>query len=251
MGIEFLIGLVIAGLVLAPIAFIVGQRRVAARVQVDSSAVAAEAERVVQEAEARKRELLLEARDEALKIRSDAEQDVKQRRGELAQSERRLQQKEESLDRRVEQQERREAKLTQREQEIDALREEATELRRQTQLALEKTAGLTGAEAKALLLQEIEDEVRQDASRRVREIEAEAKEEAERRSKKVIALAIQRWAGEQVAEHVMSVVHLPNDEMKGRIIGREGRNIRALEAATGVDLIIDDTPEAITLSGFD
>jgi ribonuclease Y len=248
---EFLIGLVIAGLVLAPIAFIVGQRRTAARVRADSSAEAADAERFLQEAEARKRELLLEAKDEALKIRAEAEQEGKQRRAELTQNERRLQQKEESLDRRVEQQERREAKLTQHEHEAERLREEAAELKKQTQLALEKTAGLTGAEAKALLLQEIEDEVRQDASRRVREIEAEAKEESERRAKKVISLAIQRWAGEQVAEHVMSVVHLPNDEMKGRIIGREGRNIRALEAATGVDLIIDDTPDAVTLSGFD
>jgi ribonuclease Y len=251
MSAELLIGLLIAGLVLAPIAFIIGQRQAAARVQVDTSAKNAEAERITQEAEARKRELLLEARDEALKIRSEAEQEVKQRRNELNQSEKRLTQKEESLDRRIEQQERREAKLGQREQEIEQSRDEIVELRKQSQAALERVAGMTGAEAKAVLLQEIEDEVRQDANRRVREIEAETKEEAERRAKGIVALAIQRWAGEQVAEHVMSTVHLPNDEMKGRIIGREGRNIRALEAATGVDLIIDDTPDAVTLSGFD
>jgi ribonuclease Y len=250
MSAELLIGLVI-GLVVAAGAFIVGQRQAATRVQVDTSAKTAEAERIVQEAEARKRELLLEARDEALKLRSETEQEIKQRRSDLTQSEKRLTQKEESLDRRIEQQERRDAKLASREQEVEQAREEISGLKKQAQQALERVAGMTGAEAKAVLLQEIEDEVRQDANRRVREIEAETKEEAERRAKGIVALAIQRWAGEQVAEHVQSTVHLPNDEMKGRIIGREGRNIRALEAATGVDLIIDDTPDAVTLSGFD
>ncbi|TAK25943.1 MAG: ribonuclease Y [Chloroflexota bacterium] len=248
---ELVIGIVVAGLVAAAVGFYIGQRQSATRARIDTAAQEAESARAVQEAESRKRELLIEARDEALKIRTEAEQDVKLRRAETQQSERRLQQKEEALDRRIDQSERREAKVVEREQELETARGAIAALKAQTQRVLENAAGMTGAEAKAVLLQEIEDEVRQDANRRVREIEAEAKEESERRAKQVITLAIQRWAGEQVAEHVMSVVHLPSDEMKGRIIGREGRNIRALEAATGVDLIIDDTPDAVTLSGFD
>ncbi len=246
--------IVIAGLIVAAGAFVVGQRLASGKVRIDSAAQAAttaEAERIVQEAEARKRELLLEARDEALKIRGDAEQEVRQRRSDIERQERRLQQKEEQLDRRIDQVERREQNLGQREAELDRVKAELTEAKQQARQELERVANMTAAEAKAVLLQEIEDEVRQDANRRVREIEEETKEEAEKRAQKIIVSAIQRWAGEVVGEHVLSVVHLPSDEMKGRIIGREGRNIRALEAATGVDLIIDDTPDAVTLSGFD
>jgi ribonuclease Y len=245
---------IVAGLLIAVGAFVVGQRLARSKVQVDSTAQAekaAEAERTLQEAEARKRELLLEARDEALKIRGEAEQEVRQRRSEIERQERRLQQKEEQLDRRIEQSERREQALGQREQDIEKVRAELNEAKQKTREELERVAGMTASEAKGVLLQEIEDEVRQDANRRVREIEAEAKEEAQKRAQKIVVQAIQRWAGEVVGEHVISVVHLPNDEMKGRIIGREGRNIRAIEAATGVDLIIDDTPDAVTLSGFD
>jgi ribonuclease Y len=245
---------IVAGIVIAVGAFVVGQRLAKGKVHVDTTAhaeKAAAAERAIQEAEARKRELLLEARDEALKIRGEAEQEVRQRRSDLERQERRLQQKEEQLDRRIEQSERREQGLAQREQELEKTRSELTEARQQARVELERIAGMTASEAKTVLLQEIEDEVRQDANRRVREIEAEAKEEAQKRAQKIVVQAIQRWAGEVVGEHVVSVVHLPNDEMKGRIIGREGRNIRAIEAATGVDLIIDDTPDAVTLSGFD
>jgi ribonuclease Y len=247
--------IIIAALVLVVGAFVVGQRLAQSKVApVDTAAQAdrsAEAERVIQDAEARKRELLLEARDEALRIRTEADQDSKQRRSDLERQERRLQQKEEQLDRRIEQSERREQGVAQRETELEKVRVELTEAKQKAREEIERVAQMTASEAKAVLIQEIEDEVRQDANRRVREIEAEAKDEAEKRAQKVVVQAIQRWAGEVVGEHVVSVVHLPNDEMKGRIIGREGRNIRAIEAATGVDLIIDDTPDAVTLSGFD
>src|SRR5262249_19138603 len=242
---------IVAGLVLAAIAFIFGRQLAVGKVRVDTQAQAAEAGRAVQEAEATRRELLLEARDEALKIRTDAEQEVKQRRADLQSQERRLQQKEEQLDRRIEQSERKQQSLQQREEELEQLKTEIGQARSQARQELERVAGMTAGEAKEHLLQEIEDEVRQDANRRVREIEAEAREEADRRARKIVVTAMQRWAADTVSEHVNSVVHLPSDEMKGRIIGREGRNIRALEAATGVDLIIDDTPDAVTLSGFD
>ncbi len=232
-------------------AYAVGRRQAKAREAVDLAAQQQEAERVTQSAEARKRELLLEAQAEALRVRTESEQELRQRRNEIQQNERRVQQKEEALDRRIDQTENRERRLAEREQEVDRAREATLGLKAEAQKALERVAGMTAAEAKGVLLEEIEAEVRQEANKRVREIEAEAKEEGEKRARNIVALAIQRWAGEQVAEHVVSVVHLPSDEMKGRIIGREGRNIRALEAATGVDLIIDDTPDAVTLSGFD
>jgi ribonuclease Y len=242
---------IVAGLVLAAIAFVVGRQLAVGKVRVDTQIQAAAAERAVQEAEAKRRELLLEARDEALKIRTEAEQEVKQRRSDLQGQERRLQQKEEQLDRRIEQSERKQQTLQQREEELEQFKAEIAQARGQVRQELERVAGMTAGEAKEHLLQEIEDEVRQDANRRVRDIEAEAKEEAERRARKIVVTAMQRCAADTVSEHVNSVVHLPSDEMKGRIIGREGRNIRALEAATGVDLIIDDTPDAVTLSGFD
>lgn len=242
---------VVAALVAGAAAFYVGRRQSQGQIKVDATAAAAETERAIHEAEARKRELLLEARDEALKLRTDAEQEVKQRRGDLQGQERRLQQKEEQLDRRIEQAERKQQTLQSREDELDKLKTELTDARTQARVELERVATMTAAEAKAVLLEEIEDEVRQDANRRVREVEAEAREEAEKRARKIVVTAMQRCAADTVSEHVSSVVHLPSEDMKGRIIGREGRNIRAIEAATGVDLIIDDTPDAVTVSGFD
>ncbi len=209
------------------------------------------ADRLLEEAKSRQRELLLEARDEALKIKAAAEAEIRDRRGELHRQERRLQQKEEMLDRRIEVLDRRERSLTEKEHQVDLLRQQIDELRKDRQRELERVAQLTVEEARDFLLREIEQEVRADAARRVREIEQQAREEAERKARAIITLAIQRCAAEQVAEATVSVVALPNEEMKGRIIGREGRNIRALESATGVDVIIDDTPDAVTLSGFD
>ncbi|MBI2953261.1 MAG: ribonuclease Y [Chloroflexi bacterium] len=209
------------------------------------------AEQILADAKAKQRETTLEAKDAALKIRAAAEVEVRDRRADLQRQERRLQQKEENLDRKVEACERRERTISQREKETDNVRAEIEQLKRDRVKELERVSGLSVEQAKEILLKAVENEVREDAARRAREVEAAAKEEGERRARHIIAAAIQRCASDQVAETTVSVVPLPSDEMKGRIIGREGRNIRALESATGVDLIIDDTPDAVTLSGFD
>ena len=211
----------------------------------------ANAERTLEEAKARQREMLLEAKDEALRQRAAVEAENRERRAELLRQERRLQQREENLDHKLEATERRERALAAKEQEIQQLQTEAESLKKQQLKELERISALTQAEARELLLKAIEGEVQQDAARRIREIEAEAKAEGDRRAREIIATAIQRYAADQVAESTVSVVPLPNDEMKGRIIGREGRNIRALEQATGVDLVVDDTPEAVILSAYD
>jgi len=179
------------------------------------------------------------------------ERENSERRIELQRQERRLQQKEETLERKIDALEQRERKLAGRERSLDQTREELEGLKQKQAVELQRVARLTEEQARELLLTRIENQVRAEAAHRVRMIEEQAREEADARAREIITLAIQRCASDQVAEAVVSVVPLPNDEMKGRIIGREGRNIRALEAATGVDLIIDDTPEAVILSGFD
>jgi ribonuclease Y len=209
------------------------------------------AEKVLLEAEGKGKEILLVAKDEALALRTDAEAENKERRAESLRQERRIQQKEESLDRRSESLERRERNLTTKEQDLDDARDKIEALKVEQVNKLEQIASLPREEARQLLLAQVEGEMKNDIERRVRDLEAEAKLESERRAHKIIGLAIQRCAADVVAETTVSVVNLPNEEMKGRIIGREGRNIRALEAATGIDLIIDDTPEAVILSGFD
>ncbi len=238
-------------LAVATAAFVLGYffKQIALRDQM--RAAAENAARMIADATAKQKELLLDAKDEALRLRTAVEAELRERRGDLQRQERRLQQREENLDRKVEANERRERALQQKERDVEALRAEAEGIRKLQRLELERVSGLTQNEAKEALLKTIEEEVQQDAARRVREIEQTAKDEAQRRAREVIALAIQRCAADQVAETTVSVVPLPSDEMKGRIIGREGRNIRALESATGVDLIIDDTPDAVTLSGFD
>ncbi len=197
------------------------------------------------------REVLREARDETARLRTTMERENSERRIELQRQERRLQQKEETLERKIDALEQRERKLTGRERSLDQTREELEILKQKQSVELERIAHLTEEQAKELLLTRIENQVRTEAAHRIRVIEEQAREEADARAREIITLAIQRCASDQVAEAVVSVVPLPNDEMKGRIIGREGRNIRALEAATGIDLIIDDTPEAVILSGFD
>ncbi|HEY6541949.1 MAG TPA: Rnase Y domain-containing protein, partial [Ktedonobacteraceae bacterium] len=196
-------------------------------------------------------EALHEAREESARFRSALERDNAERRTELQRQERRLQQKEETLERKIEGLEQRERKLTARERTLDQRSEELETIRQGHLKELERIAQMTEEQAREVLLERIESRVRGEAARRIRMIEEQAREEADARAREIITLAIQRCASDQVAEAVVSVVPLPNDEMKGRIIGREGRNIRALEAATGVDLIIDDTPEAVILSGFD
>jgi len=196
-------------------------------------------------------EALHEAREESARFRSALERDNAERRAELQRQERRLQQKEETLERKIEGLEQRERKLAARERSLDQAREEVEIIKQEHLKELERVAQMSEEQAKEVLLERIENRVRAEAARRIRVIEEQAREEADARAREIITLAIQRCASDQVAEAVVSVVPLPNDEMKGRIIGREGRNIRALEAATGIDLIIDDTPEAVILSGFD
>jgi ribonuclease Y len=209
------------------------------------------AEKVLLEAQAKGKEILLVAKDEAQLLRAEVEAENKERRGEVQRMERRIQQKEESLERRSESLERRERNLAAKEQELDEAKARVEALRAEQAERLEQVANLPREEARQLLMAQIEGEMKNDIDRRVRDMEAEAKLESERRAHKIIGLAIQRCAADVVAETTVSVVNLPNEDMKGRIIGREGRNIRALEAATGIDLIIDDTPEAVILSGFD
>jgi ribonuclease Y len=203
------------------------------------------------ELQEQQRDALREAKDETAKIRTSLEAEVRERRQEMKRQELRLQQKEEALDRKNEALEKRERTLIQRQQELDTLRAELEALRERRLSQLESVAHMTQDEARAELFQSVEESARREAAQRARQIEAQAREEADVRAREIVTLAIQRCASDQVSDITISVVPLPNDEMKGRIIGREGRNIRALEAATGVDLIIDDTPEAVILSGFD
>ncbi len=208
-------------------------------------------EAMLAEARAEEKDILLKAKDEALKIRNAAEQEAREARGEYQRSERRLAQKEENIDRKTEALERRERGLTTKEQEVDQVKDQLEQARQEQVRELERVSAMGRDEARTQLLQAIETEIRAEANKRVRDIEFEAKEEAEAKARKIIALAIQKYASDQVSESSVSVVPLPSEDMKGRIIGREGRNIRALEAATGVDVIIDDTPDTVILSGFD
>ncbi|MCG0278333.1 MAG: ribonuclease Y [Thermanaeromonas sp.] len=224
---------------------------VEARLASAQKTAAAIIEEAKKEAEAKKREALLEAKEEAHRLRHEIERENRERRNELQRLERRLLQKEEALERKSESLERREANLHRQEEEIQRMKQELEELKRQQVAELERLSGLSTEEAKVLLLKTVEEEVRHEAALLIKQIETEAKEEADKRAKEIITLAIQRCAPEVVAETTVSVVNLPSDEMKGRIIGREGRNIRTLETLTGVDLIIDDTPEAVILSAFD
>lgn len=201
--------------------------------------------------ETMKKEAILEAKEEAHRLRSDAEKDARERRAEVQRSERRLIQKEEALDRKISNIEKKEEGITRKEQTLINKEKEIDEFINKQTEELERISGYTADEAKAILLSNMEKEIRHDASLMIKDIESKAKEEADKRAKHIITGAIQRCAADHVAESTVSVVNLPNDEMKGRIIGREGRNIRTIETLTGVDLIIDDTPEAVILSGFD
>ncbi len=220
------------------------------------------AERILEDAkrdaESLRREALLEAKDEIHRLRTETEQELRERRSELQRQENRLLQKEENLERKDELLEKkelaldkREDSLDQRQQHIEEMESKVEEMVRKQQEELERIANLTKEEAKTIILKEVEEELSQEIALRVKEAEMRIKEEADKKAKEILSLAIQRCATDHIAETTVSVVNLPNDEMKGRIIGREGRNIRTLETLTGIDLIIDDTPEAVILSGFD
>ncbi len=250
---------IITGVVCLVVGLIIGvpvgiQRRKAAAEREIGSAED-EAKRIINEAiksaESKKREALVEAKEEILTARNEYEREVKERRSELQKQERRLQQKEENLDRKTENIEKKEEVLSAKLSDLDGQRDEVERIKRSQLDMLERISGFTAEEAKHYLLTELESEVTHESAMKIKEIEARFKDEADTKAREIISLAIQRCAADHVAEATVSVVPLPNDEMKGRIIGREGRNIRTLETMTGVDLIIDDTPEAITVSCFD
>ena len=250
-----ILGVIIAIVVTAIVAFPLGiqwRKRVAEK---EISSAEEEAKRIINEsiksAESKKREALVEAKEEILKARNEYEREVKERRAELSKQENRLNQKEENLDRKTENMEKKEETLSRKLAEVEEVRAEVESMKKGQLEVLERISGLTAEEAKHLLIQELEDEVTHEAALKVNEIKTRYKEEADTYAREILSLAIQRCAADHVAEATVSVVPLPNDEMKGRIIGREGRNIRTLETLTGVDLIIDDTPEAITVSCFD
>ncbi len=203
------------------------------------------------EAEAVKREALVEARDEAFRLRSEAEADLKTRRGEIEKKEDRISQRESALDARVNSLDRKEQAIEAKEAEIQKIRQELDRVAERARTELERVAGMTAQDAKQALIEQIEDEAKRDAMVIVRDVEAQAREEADKRARKIIAIAMQRIASDLTTESTVTTITLPNDDMKGRIIGREGRNIRAFESATGTNLIIDDTPEAVVLSCFD
>ncbi len=219
------------------------------------AAAESQAQRIVEqaarEAEAKRKEATLEAKEEVHRMRSELDRETRERRAELQRAERRLVQKEEQLDRKVESLEKKEEGVARKERDLERLQQQLEAKMAEQVTELERISGMSTDEARRVLLANVEQEARQDAAALIRQIEAEAKEEAEKKAREIIVTAIQRFAADHSAETTVSVVNLPNDEMKGRIIGREGRNIRTLETLTGIDVIIDDTPEAVILSGFD
>ncbi|MEY8261227.1 ribonuclease Y [Oscillospiraceae bacterium 50-60] len=246
-----LIGLVVGGVVWFPLG--IRYRKQVSEKEISSAEE--EGTRIINEAiksaEAKKREALVEAKEEILKSRSEYEREEKARRADLQRQENRLQQKEENLDRKTEAIERKEESLAQKHAAADRENEEIRTIKRSQTEMLERISGFTADEAKQYLIDQVESEVIHETAVKIKEVESRMKEECETRAREVVAQAIQRCAADQVSEMTVSVVPLPNDEMKGRIIGREGRNIRTIETLTGVDLIIDDTPEAITVSCFE
>ncbi|NLY37985.1 MAG: ribonuclease Y [Firmicutes bacterium] len=250
-----MLGYVLATIAALAVGIIAGYyiRKLIAEARITSAEEAAKKilEEAEQEANALKREKYLEAKEEAHRLRNEMERESRERRVELQRFERRLMQKEESLDRKTGFIERKEEELRRKEEDNRQKQEKLDRLCRQQQAELEKISNMTMDEAKELLLQRAREEITHEMAIMVKEVENQAKSEAEKRAREVVTMAIQRCAADHVSESTVSVVNLPNDEMKGRIIGREGRNIRTLETLTGVDLIIDDTPEAVILSGFD
>lgn len=231
------------------------RKRAAKRAEEKISNADEEALRIVNEAiksaENKKREVMLEAKEDILRSRNEYEKEVKERRAEQQKQERRLQQKEENLDRKTDALEKREEALNQKHAALDKENEEIKIIKRSQTEMLERISGFTAEDAKKYLIEQVESEVTHETALKIKELEQRAKDEADSRAREIVASAIQRCAADHVAEITVSVVPLPNDEMKGRIIGREGRNIRSIESITGVELIIDDTPEAITVSAFD
>ncbi len=248
MELGLVIAVVATALIVGVLAFAAGylMQKNFANAQIKARLIEAEKQRV--EAEAHAKDTILKAKDDAIKVRDEAETEIKKKRVDLQREDERLRHRREAIDRRQEMLEAREKKIDKKEKDLDRIRESLEQSQTKQLQELQRISGLTTEEAKALLLQQVEKETRQDAARLIREIEQQAREEGERRAREIITTAIERVASDQVAETTVALVPLPNDEMKGRIIGRQGRNIRAIEIATGVDLVVDDTPEAVILS---
>ncbi len=241
----------VLALVAIVIGYFVGQKIAETRLRATTEEATQERKRILQEAEAEAKRVILEAKDEALELRREVEREVQRRRREIERQEERLQRRQEHMERRIEQVESRERTLTRREQELEERFTRLEQLEASHRAELERVAAMSTEEARQELLRRVEQETREDMARLIREIEEEAKREAKDRAREIITLAIERLASDHVSETTVALVPLPSDDMKGRIIGRQGRNIRAMENATGVDIIVDDTPEAITISSYD
>jgi len=250
-----IIAIIVTLVVVAPITWIISgtiQKRVSdAKIGSATDRARDIIDEALKTAETKKREALLEAKEESIKTKNELEKETRERRAEVQRYEKRILIKEETLDRKTETVEKRDANITRKEEDLSKQKQQVEELEQKRQQELERISGLTSEQAKEYLLKTVEDEVKHDTAIMIKTLESRAKEEADKKAKEYVVTAIQKCAADHVAETTISVVQLPNDEMKGRIIGREGRNIRTLETLTGVELIIDDTPEAVVLSGFD
>jgi len=250
-----IIAIIVTLVVVAPITWIISgtiQKRISdTKIGSASDRARDIIDEALKTAETKKREALLEAKEESIKTKNELEKETRERRAEVQRYEKRILIKEETLDRKTETVEKRDANITKKEEDLSKLKQQVEELEKKRQQELERISGLTSEQAKEYLLKTVEDEVKHDTAIMIKTLESRAKEEADKKAKEYVVTAIQKCAADHVAETTISVVQLPNDEMKGRIIGREGRNIRTLETLTGVELIIDDTPEAVVLSGFD
>lgn len=253
--VQVIIAVVITAVVAVIITYMVSQKRFQKNTDEKIGSAEDRARTIIDEAvktaETKKREALLEVKEESIKTKNELDREIKDRRAEIQRNERRVEQKEANLDKKLEAIERREQSFAAKEEDIRRQRAEVAKLNEERIQELERISGLTSEQAKEYLLKTVEEDVKHDTAKMVKEMETRAKEEASKKAKEYVVNAIQKCAADHVAETTISVVQLPNDEMKGRIIGREGRNIRTLETMTGVDLIIDDTPEAVILSGFD
>ena len=251
----YIIGAVPGVVIGCVVGIIIGWNRRKSTAEREIKSAEEEATRIVNEAyksaESKKREALLEAKEEILQSRNEYEREEKERRSDLQKQERRLQQKEEALDRKTDNIEKKEEQLTEKLAKLETAQAEVEQIKRSQLEMLERISGYTAEEAKSYLIAQIEADVTHETAMKIKEIEQQLKDDADEKAREILSVAIQRCAADHAAEVTVSVVPLPNDEMKGRIIGREGRNIRTLETVTGVDLIIDDTPEAITVSSFD